>query len=284
MKPRIFYRSHQMKLSAEDIEEAKINLSELLQKLSNLGIEINVDELFQAAHASIKIFQLETQIKKSFRKTHDELRKIWRQCSLSKPSAKTVKRLALKLSDEGFFVLRRRGNYLFHKETGKAFTRDNLNEWVKKARKKDLIRFLMNLIAEDVHTLEGRKYRNGKQGRPRFEPQITGYVRRGERLKEIKDKKGVDPALLPPSTMNRYRNLGGYRYKEAAEDLIRNLSCDFYGRMDRAPFNDMAIERIYDQFLEQTLGWIEKDLPKHRIKELRKAVIGEREKRKTAKN
>ena len=142
----------------------------------------------------------------------------------------------------------------------------------------------MNLISEKTHILQGRKYRNGKQGRPRFEPEIMGYVRRGERLQDINDKKEVDPALLPPSTMNRYRNLGGYQHKEAAEDLIRNLSCDFYGRMDKAPFEDPAIELIYEQFLDQTLGWLEKDLPKQRVKELRKAVINEREKRKTVKN
>ena len=109
---------------------------------------MNADELFGAAHASIKIFQFETKNKKSFRKIHDELRKIWRQCSLSKPTAKIIKGLALKLSEEGFYALRRRGDYLFNKENGKNFTRDNFNEWLKKVRKKGLIRFLMHLIAE----------------------------------------------------------------------------------------------------------------------------------------
>ena len=142
----------------------------------------------------------------------------------------------------------------------------------------------MNLISEETHILQGRKYRNGKQGRPRFEPQIMGYVRRGERLAEIKDKKEVGPTLLPRATMNRYRNLGGYQYKEAAEDLIRNLTCDFYGRINRTVFDDPTIDLIYDQFLEQTLGWLEKDLPKQRIKELREAVIREREKQKNAQN
>lgn len=81
-----------------------------------------------------------------------------------------------------------------------------------------------------------------------------GYVRRGEQLREIKNKKEADPGLLPRSTMNRFRNLGGYQYKEAAEDLIRNLSCDFYGRIHKVAFDDPAIERIYDQFLEQTIA------------------------------
>jgi hypothetical protein len=273
-----------MMFSREDAEEAKRYLSELLEGLAALGLHIDIEELYKASYSSINIYQLEIRDKKSFRKTHDELRKIWRKCSLSKPIAKIIKGLALQLSEKGFHALRRRGDDLFRKETGLDFNRENFNHWVRKARKKDLVRFLMNLISEETHILQGRKYRNEKQGRPRFEPQIMGYVRRGEQLREIKNKKEVDPGLLPRSTMNRFRNLGGYQYKEAAEDLIRNLSCDFYGRIDKVPFDDPAIERIYDQFLEQTLGWIEKDLPKHRVKELRKAVIGEREKRKTTKN
>jgi len=273
-----------MMFSREDAEEAKRYLSELLERLAALGLHIDVEELYKASYSSINIYQLEIRNKKSFRKTHDELRKMWRKCSLSKPTAKIIKGLALQLSEEGFHALRRRGNDLFRNEAGIDFNRENFNHWVRKARKKDLVRFLMNLISEETHILQGRKYRNGKKGRSRLEPQIMGYVRRGERLAEIKDKKEVDPALLPRSTMNRYRNLGGYQYKEAAEDLIRNLSCDFYGRINRKSFDDPAIDLIYDRFLEQTLGWIEKDLPKQRIKELRKAVIREQEKQKNAKN
>lgn len=213
------------------------------------------DQLLVGTLASLDVFEEAIALHPEFRKTHDELRKLWRKCSISKPVKQDIRALAFHLSEQAFISLKSRGEYLFPKLTGLEFCRSNFQIWLSKAKKRELIATLMRLIDEGTQILDGYKYSDGTRARKRREPQILGYVRRGR---------------------NSWRPVGGYVHTEASNDLIRNLAADFYGSIDVSPFTDPTHERAFKEYLSMVLSWIEMNLPQDRLTHLRDAVVTER--------
>lgn len=242
-----------MQFIREDEEYARRQLMELLAQI-DISADC-LDQIYRATIASLKLFTLATSLKPQFRKTHDELRRIWRKCSVSKPIKKDIRALALSMSNEAFDALKRRGVYVFPKLTGFNFERPDFEKWIAKARKQELTSTLMSLVAETTQPVEGYMYKDGSRARKRIEPQILGYVRRGK---------------------NSWQPAGGYAHTEASNDLIRNLAADFYGSINVRPFEDPNIERTFKEYLTMVLSWIEMDLPRERLNQLREAVVLER--------
>lgn len=242
-----------MRFTEEEKKAAEHQLTELL-RLFDIPSAC-ADQLYLATISSLDLFSHATSLKPQFRKTHNELRKLWRKCSISKPIKKNIRALASNMSDEAFDSLKGRGDYVFPKLTGFKFERPDFDKWLAKARKRELTSTLMSLIAEATQVVEGYKYKDGSCARKRIEPQILGYVRRGR---------------------NTWRPVGGYAHTGATNDLIRNLAADFYGSLDARPFEDPVHERAFNEYLLMTLSWIDMDLPRERLTQLREAVIVER--------
>lgn len=241
------------RFTREEQEDAQQQIREVLAQY-NISVAC-AEHLYNATIASLDLFIHAASLPLSFRKTHDELRELWRKCSISKPIKKDIRALALNMSDEAFDSLKGRGDYLFPKLTGFKFERPIFEKWLSKERKRELTSILMSLIAEATQIVDGHKYKDGSRARKRIEPQILGYVRRGR---------------------NTWRPVGGYSHTEATNDLIRNLAADFYGSIDDQPFEDPIHERAFTEYLLMTLSWIDMDLPRERLTQLREAVVAER--------
>lgn len=245
-------RGEMARFTLDETQDARRQLEELLVRHEIYSDCI--DQLFVATLASLDVFDEAILFRPEFRKTHDELRKLWRKCAISKPIKRDVRTLAFDMSEEAFNTLRPRGEYLFPKLTGLEFSRENFQKWLSKAKKRELTITLMRLIDEGTQILEGHKYPDGARARKRREPQILGYVRRGK---------------------NSWRPVGGYAHTEASNDLIRNLAADFYGSIAASPFADTKHEQALKEYLSMALSWIEMELPRDRLTQLRNAVMSE---------
>ena len=260
-----------MNFSNEESKIAKEELSKLLQGLFEDLPEEVVDRLFSDTMASLNEFKKALSTSKKFRRVHDELRRLWKKCSLQSPKKNEVVRLTRTLSKESFDILRKRAECLFPKWTEREFNRKNFDEWLTVASTKELAAVLMSCIAEATHVVPGRSRPNGTQSRPHLEPQIMGYVRRSESKDEIELKKQIPPNQLPSKTINRWRQRGGYEHGEATEQLIRHLAIDFSIAIGDLPFNKPKDERVFLKFLEIVFSWIDKDVPKDRVTRLRQS-------------
>ena len=166
-----------MNFTKEETRIAQEQLQKLLRDLFDDPTEEIIERLFLDTMASLNEFKTSISTSKKFRRSHDELRRLWKKCSLQAPKKSEIIKLASALSKETFDILRKRAEYLFPKWTQIQFNRKNFDEWLAVASTKELAAVLMSCIAEATHVVPGRSRPNGTQSRPHLEPQIMGYVR-----------------------------------------------------------------------------------------------------------
>jgi len=236
----------------------------------------DAEALCSAIKASVEAYHAIKEAHIPFRTTHKELRDLWQLCNRSDPVAKRIKAQASSLSEHALIVLGHKATYLFPKLLGIEFTTANFLEWLKKAKKAELVWVLRVCIGERVFVLEGRERGDHTQSRQYLEPRIMGYTRRGQKKGGSHDTEQSAEAgpekELRPDPMNTHKPPVGYQGNIGVDSLIMFLAVDWAIATGEHPLAGQGSQAIFVAFIDMVFNWLERPHPKKMLAAYIKAL------------